>query len=359
MPRNAVEMLEDVTREIEEFRASYDRRLQDLETKAGRPPAPGGDREAMSEHAKAYQRFLRKGITDGLAGVSINARMSVGSDPDGGYAVPEDLDRTIGKLERDATPMRQVATVMQVENETYEKLMSLGGAGAGWVGEIDARPETGTPQLASVKPFFGEVYANPFATQKILDDAMYDVAAWLAEEVADAFSEYENTAFILGDGVKKAKGLLTYPIVAAPAFGQLKQIKSGVAGGTTIDKLLEVLLSLKPKYVANASWMMGSATALLIRQLKDLNGRPYWPIGEEKLLGKPVVYNEALPQPAAGSHSIAFGDFKRGYKIADVVGTRILRDPYTVKGMVGFYATKRLGGGVEDSSAITIHTLGV
>ncbi len=326
----------------------------------GRSPVRDEDAE---EHAKAYDRFLRKGITDGLLDLQTKL-MSVGVDADGGYAVPEDLDQTIGKFERDAVPMREVATVLPVANETYERLMSQGGAAAGWVGETDARTETGTPTLASVKPYFGEVYANPAVTQKALDDAFFDVGNWLAQEVADAFAEYENTAFIIGDGLKKPKGLLTYPIVAAPTFGQLRQIKSGVAGQITADKLIEVSLAPKPQYLKNAVWMMGTATLQLVRQLKDTANNYLFkestqPGGAGTILGYRVVVNEALPVPAASSNSIAFGDFKRGYKIADVRSTRVLRDPYTNKPKVHFYTTKRLGGGVEDSKAIVVCTLGV
>lgn len=347
-----------------EFSSSIQKRIYDLETKAARPGGLGttGDREDNSEHRKAYNAFLRKGTTDHLA--SFQKGMSVGTDADGGFLVPETIDKEIGRVERDATPMRQVANVIPVSNEQYEKLVSQGGAAGGWVTESAARPETATPTLVSLKPYFGEVYANPAVTQKLLDDSGFDVEAFLAEEVGTIFAEYESTAFTTGDGVNKPRGFLTYTLAASPTFGQIKQIKSGSSGAVVADKLIEVSMSLKPRYLQNAAWMMSQATLLAVRTLKNPTTNDYLlRVGIERgapatLLGYPVILNEDMPDPAADANAIAFADWKRAYKIADVRNTRILRDPYTAKPKVHFYTTRRTGGMVEDSTAIVIHTLG-
>ncbi len=376
------EMLEEVEARTKEAYASRgrvsapspfpgDRNAVPRRTSPSAPrTAPGGgafDLEAAAQspevmaELRSVERFARSGVLDVQA-------MSVDEDPGGGFLVPpgSGLDREIGRVELDATPMRQVARVISVDNEEYAKLMSMGDGVGGWVGEREARPETLIAALKKVAPFFGEVYAFPFITQKLLDDAgPVEIVAWLAEEVGSIFAQQENVKFINGDGVKGPRGLLTYPIVAAPTFGQLKQVKSGSAGLVVADKLLEVVYSLRSAYRRNAVWMMSSTTQLLVRQLKDGQNNYLWKAGAEAgqpatLMGFPVVENDQMPNPSAGSNSIAFGDFRRGYKIADLkYGIRVLRDDLTQKPYCGFYSTKRLGGGVEDSTAIIIHTLAV
>lgn len=362
-----LQLLQDQAEAFEEFRASQSRRLDEIEKKMNRPRGLGAgsqDVTAAAEYAKAFDRFLRHDVKDGLADLAIKAEMSVGDDGAGGYTVPDELDGEIEKYELDGTPMRQLATVKKLDNEHYEKLVRQGAAAAGWVGELDERPNTGTPTFASLVPYFGEVYANPAVTQKLLDDSGFDIAEFLSESVGDTFSEYENAAFTIGDGVKRPRGILSYPLAAAPTFGQVKQIKSGSAGAVVADKLIEVSLSLKPKYLRNAAWMMSQATLLAVRTLKNPTTGDYlWRAGLERgdpstLLGYPVVLNEEMPDPAADSNSIAFGDWRRAYLIGDVRATRLLRDPYTVKGKVCFYTWKRTSGMVKDFTAYVVHTLG-
>jgi HK97 family phage major capsid protein len=61
-----------------------------------------------------------------------------------------------------------------------------------------------------------------------------------------------------------------------------------------------------------------------------------------------------MPAPTAGQMPIAFGDFAAGYIVNDRIGVRVLRDPYSNKPFVMFYATKRVGGGVLDPNAIRV-----
>jgi HK97 family phage major capsid protein len=93
------------------------------------------------------------------------------------------------------------------------------------------------------------------------------------------------------------------------------------------------------------------------RKLKDGQGNYIWSQGYQageasSILGYSVVENHDLPDLAAGANSVLFGDFNRAYTIADVRGTRILRDPFTAKPYVTFYTTKRVGGGLMDSAAV-------
>lgn len=335
--------------------------IEALAKKSARPGAAGdgGDGAATDEHKQAFGQFVRKGREDGLAELQQKA-LSVGVDADGGFAVPEELDKSILQVEHDAVPMRQVCTVMQVGTEDYKRLVSLGGAASGWVGESAARPNTGTPTLAQITATMGEIYANPKATQKSLDDMFFNAEQWLAQEVGREFAEKENAAFVSGDGTNKPVGILDGATAATDdetrAFGTFQHVDSGTSADFDADDLIDLIYALRAGYRAGASFMCGGLTLAAIRKLKQ-NGEYVWKPGLDAgmpstLLNKPIVENEDWPAIAADSLAIGFGDFRRAYTIVDRVGTRVLRDPYTDKPNVAFYTTKRVGGMVTDTNAV-------
>lgn len=334
--------------------------LDDLEKKANRPGMTSS--KEVKEHREAFDRFLRKGDEARLGELQSKA-LSVGSDTDGGYAVPEELDRQIIAVERDQVVMREICRVITVGSEDYKKLVSVGGTGAGWVGETDARPETTTSKLEALTPYFGELYANPAATQKMLDDAFFNAEQWLAEEVALEFAEREDEAFTAGDGVNKPKGLLAYTLATTAdgtrAFGQIQVKDSGSAGAFDGDDLIDVIHALKRGYRRNARWLLSNLTVAAARKLKDVDGNYLWRPGLEAgtpdlLLGYPIAENDQMPDPAADAVAVAFGDFQRAYYILDRLGTRVLRDPYTHKPYIHFYTTKRVGGMLADDRAVKL-----
>ena len=327
--------------------------------------------DAKAEHKSAYMKWLRKGVDSGLAELEAKA-LNITTDADGGYAVPEEIDRDIQQTLLDISPVRSVATVRQISTSDYKKLVSRRGAASGWVDEDDGRAATNTPTLAQVTPFMGEIYANPQATQTMLDDVFFDAESWLAGEIADEFAYQEGVAFITGNGTKKPKGFLAYSTAATAdsgrAFGTLQHVLSGADGAFVAapnggDCLITTVQSLKSGHRPGAVWMMNSLTLAAVRKLKDGDGNYLWRPGLEagapsSILGYRVVEAEGMPDLAADSLSIVFGNFRAGYLIVDRVGVRTLRDPYSNKPYVGFYTTKRVGGAVVDSEAIKVVKFG-
>ncbi|WP_237673524.1 phage major capsid protein [Vreelandella profundi] len=345
--------------ELDQLKADLEKSLKT----ANRPGRTGG--EGASEHKAAFESFIRKGREDGLRELEQKA-LQTGENDDGGFAVPEELDRNIIELLRNESPMRQVCNQITVSTPDYKRLVNLGGAGSGWVGETAPRPETGTPTLAQISAHMGEIYANPQATQTSLDDIFFNAESWLQSEVAVEFAEKEGAAFALGDGINKPKGYLSYPMAvtadAARPFGTLQQILSGTAGDFTGDELLKLIYSTKKGYRAGATFMLNMMTLFKVRTMKDAEGNYLWRPGLQEgepsqLLGYGVTENEDMPNVAADAHAVSFGNFQRGYTIVDRIGTRVLRDPYTNKPYVGFYTTKRVGGMLTDSQAIKVLTL--
>lgn len=290
---------------------------------------------------------------------SVQAAMSVGSGSDGGYLAPVEWDRRLHERQRTTCPIRRLALVVATSVGAYTTLWNNDAWGSGWVGETAARPQTTTASLAPVPFGSGEIYANAAATQRLLDDGAINVDNWLVQSLEREFSRQENIAFISGDGVNKPHGLLTYATggvnAAVHPGGAIEVVESAI----DYDGLVDFLYGLTAPYRQNASWLMSSLTAAVIAKLKDGNDNPIWREGlvvgqPATLLGRPVEIDEAMPTPVDGNLAIAFGDFKAGYVINDRFGTRVLRDPYTNKPYVNFYATKRVGAGLMDPFAIRL-----
>mgnify|MGYP001809814914 CR=1 FL=1 len=338
--------------------------IKQIEKRSKRPGTGGDVDPAKAEHKEAFGKFLRKGDADNLAELQAKA-YNITTDGDGGYAVPEELDRDILSLMVDVSPIREIANVRTVGTSDYKKLVNTRGTASGWVDEDDARTATASSALAQVTPFMGEIYAYPQATQQMLDDVFFNAEQFIIDECYTEFAQKEGAAFVTGDGTKKPKGFLAYATAAtadgARAFGTLEHVATGVAGDWAASNKADILITLVHKLKAgmraNARWVMNKGIMAEVRTFKDLEGNYIWRPGLEAgqpatLLGYGITEAEDMPAKAANSLSVAFGDFKRGYTIVDRIGTRILRDPYTNKPYVGFYVTKRVGGMVVDSQAI-------
>jgi HK97 family phage major capsid protein len=363
---NSAELEEKLARIDGELKR-LDEEKAKLEAKLNRPGLVNGNEDPVkAEHKSAFLRWMRKGVEEGLADLQFKA-IQTGVDGDGGYAVPELLNREVYSLLQKATPMRNVCRVITVGAGEYKELVNKHGATSGWVGETDARAATNSPSLAELTPFMGEIYAYPQATQRALDDMFFDVEAWLAAELSDAFTTAENAAFTTGNGTNKPKGFLAYTTALTAdgtrAFGSLQYLRTGVAAGLPTtnpgDLLIDVVHTLKAGHRANARWMMNSLTLAQVRKWKDNENNYLWQPGLQAgvpsaLLGYPVTENEDMPDVAADAYPIAFGDFRAGYTIVDRIGIRMLRDPYTNKPYVGFYSTMRVGGFLKDSEAIKL-----
>jgi len=318
----------------------------------------------MTEHKAAFDLYVRAGESAGLKRLEEKA-LSAGSGPDGGYLVPPNVEREVLSRLSNLSPIRAIATVRAISGGVYKRAFAGTAAVAGWVAETAPRPQTDAPVLAEQSFPAMELYAMPAATQTLLDDAAVDLDTWLADEVETAFAEQESIAFVTGDGIGRPKGFLSYETIANAAWvpGKVGFVATGSSGAfpadSPTDVLFDLVYALRAGYRQNASFVMNRRVQSAIRKFKDADGNYLWqpPLAADRaatLLGFPVVEAEAMPDIAAGSLSIAFGDFKRGYLVIDRTGLRVLRDPYSAKPYVLFYTTKRVGGGIQDHDAIKL-----
>lgn len=350
----ADEAIKVLRSDVDEVKARVDK----IGAAAARPAI--GSTEASLEVKGFVDGYLRRGRETEIKSVN-------GATPiDGGYAVPREIDAMIASELKEVSPIRQIAQVVRVGSAGYRKLVTTGGTASGWVGETAGRPETDTPDFEEIAPPTGELYANPAASQAMLDDAQFDLEGWLASEVAMEFARAEGAAFVGGTGVDQPLGFLSSPTSlagdAVRPFGSLQYIGSGDASGFDANpeaRLIDLVHTMKAGHRQGASWVMNSSTLSEVRKLKTTDGAFLWQPGlvegqPDRLLGYPVIEAEDMPDMAGGNCPVAFGNFKAGYIIAERSATQILRDPFTNKPFVHFYATKRVGGQVLDSSAIKL-----
>ena len=349
--------------EIASLRGDVDEvksRLDKVARAASRPVISGGQASDSPEVKGFVEGYLRRGRETEIK--SING----GTAADGGFAVPRQIDALIARQLLDISPIRAIAQVVQTGSAGYRKLVATGGTASGWVSDNAPRPETATTKFAEIAPPAGDLYANPAASQAMLDDAAFDIETWLANEIALEFARAEGTAFVKGTGTNQPEGFLTGAKGTAEdgvrAFGTLQYVGTGSATGlgTALDaKLIDVIHALKSGHRQGACFVMNSTTLASVRKLKTADGAFLWQPGlvegqPDRLLGYPVIEAEDMPDVASGAFPIAFGNFRHGYLIAEHSATRVLRDPFTNKPFVHFYATRRIGGKVLDSNAIKL-----
>jgi len=350
----------DLAPEVAALRGEVARLAQRFAT---RPALAGAKADADPARGVFAERYLRKGLDTGPEIKSL----TIATDAGGGYAVPREIDALIDVTLKAVSPIRSIATVVSIGSANYRKLIAVGGVASGWVAETAGRPETGTETFVEIAPPMGELYANPAASQAMLDDAMFDVESWLAGEIGSEFARAESVAFVSGNGINRPKGFLSYATAVTDdstrPFGTLQYVASGAAGGFAAsnpqDKLIDLVHALRAPYRQGANWVMNASTLAKVRKMKDGQGQFLWAPSMSAdmpatLLGYPVIESEAMPDVAVDSLSIAFGNFAAGYLIAERSNTAVLRDPYSNKPFVHFYATRRVGGAVVNAEAIKL-----
>jgi HK97 family phage major capsid protein len=367
-----------------QFKHKNDNRLSSLERDVGeilksrnRPSIYSSDRdieEPSAEHKAAWNRYLRKGTNTAELAAFEQKGMSEGSDPEGGYLAPAFMSSKIVKKIWDLSPIRQLARIQPVDSgNALEEIVDQDEAAAEWVGETQARNETTAPEVKLHRIECFEMHASPRATQRLIDDVTINLEQWLTDKVADKFARAEGDAFINGDGVSKPRGFTTYTTSSSGdstrSWGEVQYIPSGASGdfasSNPADALIAMTEELRVPYRKNAVWVMSRAALKKVRQFKEATTNAYLlqPNIQQGmpplLLGHQVFVDDNMPALAANSYSVAFGDFREAYCIADRTGIRMLRDPYTAKPHVVFYTTRRVGGGLSNSEALKLMKMAV
>ncbi|MDX9690359.1 MAG: phage major capsid protein [Proteobacteria bacterium] len=344
--------------------------LTQVKTALARPSLSGKTAttfdDETSHYKSAFMSYVTKGVEPDRA--LMTKAMSVINDDRGGYMVPSEMSERIVTRQQDTTPMRQIATVMSISSEAVEMLRDTNDADAQWISELGTRDDTDEGTIGRIRIPVHELFAQPKATQKLMDDSIINVEEWLVNRIADKFARRENAAFVSGDGVGQPRGFLSYTTAATSdstrSWGVLEHVATGADGAFAssngADALITLMNKLKAGYLSKASWLMPRSVVDAVRKFKESGTGAYiWQPSLQAgtpatLLGYPVILADDMQSMGSGSLSVAFGNFEEGYTIVDRIGLQVLRDPYTAAPFVKFRCSKRVGGDVVNFDAIKV-----
>lgn len=288
--------------------------------------------------------------------------LSVGVNSTGGYFVPIDPLRKITERVFETSPMRQIASVITTANEAVTIGIDDEQPSSGWVCEYEERTSTTTPGLGELEISTHEQWAYPDATQKMIEDAAFNVDNWLEMKIGNRFGRDQNEAFVSGDGNKKPRGwntLAEWTNNEKYERNALASLISNTASTFDGDDLIDLQSLLLEPYQAGAVWAMHRRIWASTVKLKNttgdylINPMLVFQGTQPQLLGAPVVMMGDMASTIAdGGFPVAYGNFHEGYTIVDRIGIRIIRDEITRPGFVKFHARQRVGGDVTDFQAL-------
>ena len=328
-------------------------KLDSIETMLKRPSA-GVESKQIDFAMKAWDKFMRKG-NEGLDADETKA-LTVGTAATAGNLAPEEYVAEIIKIVTEISPVRAVARVRQTTSKEIEIPQKTANFAAAWTAETGTRSETTGYTTALKTIATHEQYAQVDISSQLLEDSAFDMEAEMNQEFAEQFAKGEGAAFIAGNGTNKPVGITNGNVVAHTATG-------AASAAISTDNLMDLVHGLKSEYAANATMMFNRATLGIIRKLKDTAGQYIFQTGfsgqsgaPNTIIGIPYVEAPDVADAASGAKSVLIGDFRRGYMIVDRVALSVLRDPYSQAstGLVRYLARKRVGGEVVLAEAMRV-----
>jgi HK97 family phage major capsid protein len=319
-------------------------------------PAPASEEEERAaatrdsdEYRDALSAYLRKQELD----ADQRSVLKIGSDEEGGFAVPEEWG-TLHESLREFGTIRGLAEVITTETGASFHIPYV---------KVDAedpksvKENETTPDDADE---FGERLVGAFkyarmtlASEEMVQDALFDVAGFVGGRLGFQLGRVTNKGYATGTGSEQPEGLISKSTVGL----------SGVSktAGPTGDNLIDLSHSIIRPYRANASWLMADQTLAVIRKLKDKNEQYLWQpsiqLGEpDRILGYPVYSDPDIDTVGSKKSIVGFGDVKRAYMIRDALGVtiRVLTERYADKGQVAWRGVLRTDGRIIDQNAFKV-----
>lgn len=332
---------EDKLKKLDGHLDTLTKQIEDINARMNRGPrgAEGSDKEALKRDA--FLNVLR----NGEAGLSAEYKnvLTRSDDTTGGYLAPTEVLKEILKTVAEFSPARDIVRVRKTGQRSVMIPKKTGNLSAVWVGETQPRTETEGLGWGMEEIPTHELTAEVYISLLDLEDSAYDLEAEIRAEFGEQFGVAEGAAVINGNGVKKPEGLL----VAAG----VDEVKSGAAAAVTADGLINLYYGVKTAYASRGRWLLNRSTLGSIRKLKDQQNQYLWQPGlaagqPNTILNAPYTETPDMPDEAAGTFPVAFGDFKRGYIMVDRLALAVMRDPFTRAslGQIKFVARRRVGG---------------
>lgn len=280
-------------------------------------------------------------------------------DPDGGYLVPQEMYNSIVHKIIEVSDFRRLARVVSISGKSLDVNTNESDMTVYAVGEGGAATES-APGFGRIMIPAHKMMAKAVVTNELLADSAYDIVNEINSRAGQKFAQFEGAAFINGDGVGRAQGILQASGVA--------NVNSGHATELTADAFWNMLAAFKHR---NPVFIMNRATFAAVRKLKDgignylldsgLNGNPNMALGgvAGQIAGVPVVLMQDMPDIAASAKPIVLGDFQEAYMIVERLGMSVVRDDLTLldNDQVKFVMSRRVGGAVVNPEALLTMTI--
>jgi HK97 family phage major capsid protein len=336
--------------DFQEIQQKIEERLDEVETKLNRPPAPAQPEtkdEAKEIEFKSFFKWVKNGKS-GLAPEELKT-MKISDDVAGGYLAPIQLQTRIIEKLTQISPIRQISQVETIGVSGIEfPKEGTDTVTAAWPDETLVAGDYKF-EMEKLEPHELRALVTPKRT--LLEDSFFNIEGWITRQTAKKFAKKEGTAFISGTGPSRPEGLLTN--------SEIGEVVSGNASTLTADGIISLFYGLPSDYRKNAKFVLNNSSIKDIRLFKDENNQYLWQPSYQAgqppaLLGRPTVEAVDMPDVGAGTYPILFGDFKAGYLIVDRtnMAAQRLTEVYATQGLVGFLFWKRVDAQVILAEAI-------
>jgi len=295
----------------------------------------------------AMQRLGRN-----AAPFEVHNALQVGTDAEGGYLVPTEYETILVQKKILYNEIRNVATVTTSSADTNIPVESDQGT-ATWTAEEAAYTESDS--------VFAQVVLNAYklgrimkVSEELMQDAFFDMPAYIANAYGRSFGIAEEAAFIAGGGSTLPTGIIP---------GAATGITAASATAITADEIIDLYHAVARPYRAMGTWLMPDATVKLVRQLKDTTNQYLWQPGLQSgepdlILGRPLITSDSVPAATTGLRAVGFGDMSY-YRIIDRLGTVMqrLNELYAANGQIGFRMYSRTDGKLTLAEAVKVITM--
>lgn len=311
-------------KQAEKHEEEFKERIEALELELARAAPAAGKNYKETDEYKALDDYIKKGWD---MNVELKATLRTDNDTSGGYLVPTEMDNMITKKITEVSAIRSIARVRTISSKSLEMPIRNTIPTATYEGEGETGADSVSAYDNETLTAFRQTFTSPI-TKDMLMDSAFDMEAEIMSDAAEAFAKGEGNGFVVGTGFKQPEGFLVNATVVANARTSTTS--------ATIDPEDVIFLTGDLKVGYDPVYVMNRSTLAFLRTLKSTTGQFLWQPGlngpvANTLNGFPYLIAQDMPDIAANSLSIAFGDFRRGYTIVDRTGMSVVRDEVTQK----------------------------
>lgn len=223
MKASSGEAFDEAKKRFDDLRADL-ARAEELEAAekafaASQPSVQHKGAEEQPDGEKAMADAARKGF-------------SVGSDPKGGYTVPEDVETSINKLREAKVSLASLVRSETVSAPTGSRVYQKRGAGAGFasVSEEGMIPPTDQPEFVRLDYSVEKLAGYMYSTDELLEDSDANIVGVITEWFAENMRVSENKMVLAGLDVPYSRATDKKQPVPVASLDDLKKVLNVTLG---------------------------------------------------------------------------------------------------------------------------------